>query len=71
MASTQVAAAPAAAPTKPGNTIGRMTGLTLFTPIRPQWAWFLKIGLVVTRHLPFMARHIRRQREGREIWNRR
>jgi hypothetical protein len=41
-----------------GNVHGRMTGLTLFTPIRRQWAWFLRIGLVVTRHLPFMARHI-------------
>jgi hypothetical protein len=35
-----------------------MTGLTLFTPVRRQWLWFLRIGLVVTRHLPFMARHI-------------
>jgi hypothetical protein len=41
-----------------GNVHGRMTGLTLFTPIRPGWAWFLRIGLAVTRHLPFMARHI-------------
>ena len=37
---------------------GRMTGLTLFTPIRRQWVWFLRIGLPITRHLPFMARHI-------------
>src|SRR3954451_7423508 len=35
-----------------------MTGLTLFTPVRPQWVWFLKLGLRITRHLPFMARHI-------------
>jgi hypothetical protein len=41
-----------------GNVHGRMTGLTLFTPIRPQWVWLLRIGLPVTRHLPFMARHI-------------
>jgi hypothetical protein len=41
-----------------GNVHGRMTGLTLLTPIRPQWVWFLKLGLRVTRHLPFMARHI-------------
>lgn len=41
-----------------GNVHGRMTGLTLFTPIRRQWTWFLRVGLVVTRHLPFMARHI-------------
>ena len=37
---------------------GRMTGLTLFTPVRRQWHWFLWIGLKVTRHLPFMGRHI-------------
>ena len=41
-----------------GNVHGRMTGLTLFTPIRPQWVWMLRIGLPLTRHLPFMARHI-------------
>jgi hypothetical protein len=35
-----------------------MTGLTLFTPIRRRWLWLLWIGLPVTRHLPFMARHI-------------
>ncbi|WP_157592567.1 hypothetical protein [Solirubrobacter soli] len=37
---------------------GRMTGLTLFTPIHRHYLWFMRIGLVVTRHLPFMARHI-------------
>jgi hypothetical protein len=41
-----------------GNVHGRMTGLTLFTPIRPQWVWLLRVGLPLTRHLPFMARHI-------------
>ena len=41
-----------------GNVHGRMTGLTLFTPIRPQWVWMLRVGLPLTRHLPFMARHI-------------
>jgi hypothetical protein len=35
-----------------------MTGLTLFTPIRRQWLWLLRIGFPVTRHLPFMRRHI-------------
>jgi hypothetical protein len=43
---------------RPGNTIGRMTGLTLFTPIRRRWAWLLAIGFPVARHLPFMKRHI-------------
>jgi hypothetical protein len=41
-----------------GNVHGRMTGLTLFTPIRRQWLWFLRIGLRLTRHVPFMKRHI-------------
>jgi hypothetical protein len=41
-----------------GNVHGRMTGLTLFTPIRPQWVWLLRIGLPLTRHLPFMRNHI-------------
>src|SRR6201991_245083 len=38
--------------------MGNVHGLTLFTPIRPQWVWLLRIGLPVTRYLPFMARHI-------------
>ena len=41
-----------------GNVHGRMTGLTLFTPIRPQWVWFLRVGLPLTRHLQFMKQHI-------------
>ena len=40
------------------NVHGRMTGLTLFTPIRPQFVWFMRLALPITRHLPFMARHI-------------
>ena len=35
-----------------------MTGLTLFTPIRRQWVWMLAVGFPLTRHLPFMRRHI-------------
>jgi hypothetical protein len=35
-----------------------MTGLTLFTPIRRRWAWGMPLALAVTRHLPFMRRHI-------------
>ena len=42
----------------PGNVAGRMTGLTLFTPIRRRWLWVLWIGLPVTRHVGFMGRHI-------------
>jgi hypothetical protein len=41
-----------------GNELGRMTGLTLFTPIRRQWVWLLRIGFPVSRRLPFMRRHI-------------
>jgi hypothetical protein len=35
-----------------------MTGLTLFTPIRRQWVWLLRVGFPVSRRLPFMRRHI-------------
>jgi hypothetical protein len=44
--------------TQPGNVHGRMTGLTLFTPIRPQWVWFLRLGFVLGRFLPLLQRHI-------------
>jgi hypothetical protein len=49
---------PVAAPRRPGNTIGRMTGLTLFTPIRPQWVWFLRLGFFIARRLPLAKQHI-------------
>lgn len=35
-----------------------MTGLTLFTPIRRRWTWFLAVGFWATKWLPFMQRHI-------------
>ena len=35
-----------------GNAIGRMTGLTMLTPIRPQWLWFLRVGFVGARFFP-------------------
>jgi hypothetical protein len=35
-----------------------MTGLTLFTPVHRLWARPVTLGLRVTRHLPFMRRHI-------------
>ena len=41
-----------------GNELGRMTGLTLFTPIRRQWVWVLAAGFPVARRLPLMRRHI-------------
>ena len=58
MASTQVAAAPATAPTKPGNTIGRMTGLTLFTPVRKQWGPVAKSAFWLGRYIPMAQKHI-------------
>ena len=100
------------APPRTGNEIGRMTGLTLLTPVRPTWLLFLRLGFFVSWHakvfnrhilqfnfikfvrwtvvrdLPGIwvqfshaeieyyeqfasERHIQRQREGREIWDRR
>jgi len=35
-----------------GNTIGRMTGLTLLTPIRRQWVWMLRLGFFAGRFFP-------------------
>jgi hypothetical protein len=58
MAGTEVAAAPAAAPTKPGNTIGRMTGLTLFTPVRSQWGPVAKSAFWLGRYIPMAQKHI-------------
>ena len=58
MASTQVATAPAAAPPKPGNTIGRMTGLTLFTPVRTQWKPIAKGAFWLGRYIPLAQKHI-------------
>ena len=39
----------ATAPARPGNAIGRMTGLTLFTPIRRQWLPLLVVGFFLAR----------------------
>jgi hypothetical protein len=58
MASTDVAAAPATAPPKPGNTIGRMTGLTLFTPVRKQWNPVAKSAFWLGRYIPMAQKHI-------------
>ena len=59
MATTShVAAAPVAVPPKPGNTIGRMTGLTLFTPIRKQWLPVAKAGFWLGRFVPLAQKHI-------------
>jgi len=59
MATTShVAAAPVAAPPKSGNTIGRMTGLTLFTPVRPQWGPVAKSAFWLGRYIPMAQKHI-------------
>ena len=43
---------------RPGNVLGRMTALTLFTPIRPQWLLFLKTGFWLAKYVPLAQRHI-------------
>jgi hypothetical protein len=58
MATTHVAAAPAQAPPKPGNTIGRMTGLTLFTPVRRQWLLVAKAAFRAGKYVPLAQKHI-------------
>jgi hypothetical protein len=55
MATAETSSAPA---TRPRNTIGRMTALTLFTPIRPQWVLFMKLAFWVAQYLPLAQRHI-------------
>ena len=42
----------------PGNIIGRMTGLTLFTPVRPQWEPVLKTGFWLGKYVPLAQKHI-------------
>ena len=52
---------PAATPPahgRPGNTIGRMTGLTLFTPIRRQWLPVQKAAFWLGRYVPMAQKHI-------------
>jgi hypothetical protein len=43
---------------RPGNVLGRMTALTLFTPIRPRWLLFLRTGFWLARYVPLAQRHI-------------
>ena len=35
-----------------------MTALTLFTPVRRRYVWFLEIGFFCARHLPLIQKHI-------------
>ncbi|GAA1467731.1 hypothetical protein [Microbacterium thalassium] len=55
---TTTPAAPKPAPeARGGNVAGRMTALTLFTPIRRQWTWALRLGFAIVPYLP-VRRHI-------------
>jgi hypothetical protein len=61
--STQVrtGSVPAAAATpegRSGNTIGRLTCLTLFTPVRRQWSPVLKAALWLGKYVPMAQKHI-------------
>ena len=58
MAQVEVPATAAPAARGPGNTIGRMTGLTLFTPVRPQWLAVLKAGFWLGKYVPLAQKHI-------------
>jgi len=51
-------ATPAAAPARPGNTLGRMTAVTLFTPVRRRWAPILTLALFGGKYIPLARRHI-------------
>ena len=35
-----------------GNVLGRMTALTLMTPVRKQWLWLLCVGFRLAREQP-------------------
>ena len=41
-----------------GNTQGRHTALTLFTPIRRRWVWLVRLSLWVSKWLPMTQKHI-------------
>jgi len=47
---------PAEAP--PGNTLGRLLCLTLFTPIRPQWRTFLSTAFSLGKHASLSHHHV-------------
>jgi hypothetical protein len=58
MATSDIAPAPVAAPRKPGNTLGRMTALTLFTPVRRQWLPVAKAAFWLGKYVPLAQKHI-------------
>jgi len=56
---TSVEPAADAAPARPpGNTLGRNTALTLFTPIRRRYSLLVRFSLWASRYLPTVQRHI-------------
>jgi hypothetical protein len=42
----------------PGNRLGRIFCLTLFTPIRPQWVPVLRFGFWIAKWIPLAAKHV-------------
>jgi hypothetical protein len=54
----QAAAPPAVRPDKPGNTFGRLTGLTLFTPVRSRWLPVAKAAFFLGKFVPLAQKHI-------------
>ena len=54
----QTAAPPAVRPDKPGNTFGRLTGLTLFTPVRMPWLPVAKAAFFLGKFIPMAQKHI-------------
>jgi hypothetical protein len=42
----------------PGNRQGRFICLTMFTPIRPQWLLFLRVGMWLARWVPLTRKHV-------------
>jgi len=56
---TSIERSAGATPEKPpGNLVGRMTGLTLFTPVRRQWLPVLKTGFWLGKYIPLAQKHI-------------
>jgi hypothetical protein len=47
-----------AAEREPGNAHGSRTGLTLFTPVRPQWLWLARFSLWLGKWFPLVQNHI-------------
>jgi hypothetical protein len=54
----RAAAPPAVRPDKPGNTFGRLTGLTLFTPVRTPWLPVAKAAFFAGKFVPLAQKHI-------------